>query len=31
MLMSVNKIRNLTTNYYGLSENTEYIFSIFIR
>lgn len=31
MLVSVNKIRNLTTNYYGLSENTEHILSIVIR
>ena len=31
MLMSVNDARNLATNHYGLSENTEHILSIFIR
>lgn len=31
MLMSVNEARNLATNHYGLSENTEHILSIFIK
>lgn len=31
MLMSANEARNMTTNCYGLSEDTEHIVSIFIR
>lgn len=31
MVISVNEARNITTNYYGLSENTERIISVFIR
>lgn len=31
MLMSVNEAYNMANNYYRLSEDAEYILSIFIR